>query len=245
MDTVRFAAILLCFALSVVTLGTGSSAPVSAQQGGSNTPIPTNTTANTSLEESEEVGSGGAEVNRTLEEEITHALGAENDEAGLLNRVRKIVTKRSGGSFSCSMACIPKTFDELNTQLTIASRNLITGAKAVPTEVWSVNVNLENGYSMTTSFGASRDVLEIMKSDSHSQCIDISFDENKQRFPTFLVRAEMKGSCPQNQRSRYTCSIIDKVLSLGVSRSSCDSNGKESWSLVTNLKWRNCKLSGN
>ena len=68
------------------------------------------------------------------------------------------------------------------------------------TSVWSVDVNLENGYSMTTSFGVSRDVLDIMKSDSHSQCTDISFDENKQRYERVLPTKSAKSLHLQHYR---------------------------------------------
>lgn len=236
MDSVRAAAILFCLTLSVVTMGTGSSAPISAQ--------PTNMTTNSS--NTEELGSGGAELNRTLHEEITHALDELEDETNLLNRVRRIVTKRSGGSYTCSMSCIPKTFEELKVQLNTARKNeaktLVNGGLAT-IRVWSVKVNLENGYSISTSFGAAPGVLDIMQSaESHNDCIDVSFDENKHRFPTYLLRAELKDSC--TQKSRYTCNTADNVLTLRLSQSACQSDGKESWSPLK-ITWRNCKLSSN
>ena len=234
MDTsVRAAAILLCLTLSVVTMGTGSSAPINAQ--------PANLTTNSSA--TEELGSGGAELNRTLHEEITHALDELDDDTNLLNRVRRIVTKRSGGSYTCSMSCIPKTFEELKVQLNTARNHpstLLTGGLAT-IRVWSVNVNLENGYSISTSFGAAPGVLDIMQAaESHNDCISVSFDENKHRFPTYLLRAELKGSC--TQKNRYSCNTADTVLALRLNQSACQSNGKESWSTFKTT-WRNCKLS--
>ena len=238
MDTVRAAAILLCLTLSLVTMGIGSSAPISTAS-----TQPANSTVNSSSVALEEVGSGGAELvrNRTLHEEITHALN-ENDETNLLNRVRRIVTKRSGGSYTCSVSCIPKTFEELKVQLSTdrSEPKYQTGAGLATIRVWSVNINLENGYSISTSLGATPGVLGIMLAESHNDCIDVSFDENKHRFPTYLLRAEMKGSC--SQKSRYTCNTNDHVLALGLSQSTCNSNGKESWSPFKTT-WRTCKLS--
>lgn len=210
MSPARATALLLCFALSVLSLGTSNSAP---------TPSPTPTL--------ESVGGSGLGETSSLHAEITEAL-TENNETSLLNRVKRIVTRRSGGS-GCQATCTQKTFDELWTQLSSHIRHpLFNGARI---RVWSANMNLQSGFSTRVSFGASMETMKILDKDAeHRQCIELNIDEDKNRFPTYLITATRKASCSQTQK--YAGCGKSKFATLRLDRSTCDNNKKEKWSVV-------------
>ena len=225
MDPVRATTLLLCLTLSAASLGTSNSAPLSSQSP-SATPSPSPV---------EVLGSGEP---ASLHQEITNAL-TESNEAVLLSRVRRIVTKRSG-STGCPQTCRNKTYEELATLLSNRASDF-SNSDATASSVWSVNMNFQSGVSTKVSFGASTDVLTILNNESHSECVELSVDEDSERFPKYILTASLKGSCPEGKRQRYSCVGNVMFLTLRLDKSRCDSNGKEVWS-DTQSTYRNCRL---
>lgn len=203
------------------------------------TPVkPTSSTAvngNETLHE--ERSSNNANETSKLHIELSELLSNGTSEAQLLKGVKHILKRRNIAS------CFPASFDELHHNWSTVAASL-KGVGKTQVMIWSVNVKSDNLQATEVSFGATKDLLKVLYTDpvaGNKNCIDVRLDEDKNRFPNFLLSAT-PNLIDCEMSDLYSCNEV-QIITLRLNTTSCQDDMKEKW-FYKSIPMMNCRLNG-